>query len=624
MRTIGLVVLLFPTLAAAQAKPAITVGANVQVSGSHPNDGVSESWLSADPKDPDRLLACAIVYPTGKNRRNTAAFLSVDGGRSWRTTLDMTSHVDAGDPACALGPNGVANFISLAFLDLSSIEVVVYKSTDGGSTWQQQETASVRASGIDRESMIVDATGGRYSGRVYITGETGIKEIDKLHSARNGIGVWTSTDGGAQFKGPIVRASPVTRYTSGIGNTVILKDGTLLTLFGENLNADTLGFAAPVGTKRPSAIIEVVASKDGGETYEPAVKIADKYRSEIRTGEPGTPSLAADPGSASFGTNVYAAWTDYRAGVAQILLARSTDKGRTWSAPQLINDVAPLAGEIAGPNAFIPNVAVNRDGVVLVTWYDRHDTPGNLGWRLRARASLDGGDTWLPSVAVSSAMNRYDKKTHLTLWARNKGGGAREYWNRGGEIKLQLYMQVREFWAADYSGLAADASGVFHALWTDNRTGVPQLWSAPITVSGMVARNGDPQLANLVDVSSKVALEVVGDSLDRTTGKAAMTVRLVNTSTDTLRGPFKVRALGLSSALAESIAATNATNGAAGAGAVWDFTSAVPGGLLLPNAVSELRPMTFSLQRERVLYGEEGLRSLIVEMPLVVLASPAK
>jgi hypothetical protein len=34
--------------------------------------------------------------------------------------------------------------------------------------------------------------------------------------------------------------------------------------------------------------------------------------------------------------------------------------------------------------------------------------------------------------------------------------------------------------------------------------------------------------------------------------------------------------------------------------------------------------MTFLLGRERPLYGEAGLRSLIVEVPLVVLASPVK
>jgi hypothetical protein len=624
MRRIGLLLLLAPALAAGQATPAMTVGQNVQVSIDHPKDGVSESWLSADPKDPNRLLACAIVYPTGQNRRNTAAFLSVDGGRSWRTTLNVTSHVDAADPACTLGPNGVANFISLAFPELSSIEIVVYRSTDGGATWQRQEPVSVRGSGIDRESMIADATGGPYHGRVYITGETSIKELDKVHAPRNGIGVWTSTDSGARFKGPTVRASPMSRYTFGLGNSVILKDGTLLSLFGENLNADTLGAAAPVGPKRPSAIIEVAASKDGGETYEPAVKIADKYTREPQSGAASTPSLGADPGSPSFGTNVYAAWTDFRAGVAQVLLARSTDKGKTWSAPHLINDVSPVADEIAGPNVFMPGVAVNRDGVVLVTWYDRHDTPGNLGWRLRARASLDGGDTWLPSIAVSSAMNAYDKQTNFTLWGANKGGGAREYWTRGGEIKLQLYMQPHEFWASDYSGIAVDVAGVFHALWTDNRTGMPQLWTAPITVSGAVVRNGEPGLAELVDVSSKVALEVVGTSVDRKTGKAGMTVRIVNTSTDTLRAPFKVRALGLSSALAEVVTATNSTNGKTGIGAVWDLTTAVPGGVLLPNAMSELAPMTFSLKNERPLYGETGLRSLLVELPVVVLAKSVR
>jgi hypothetical protein len=624
MRRILVAVLISSSLAGAQPTPAIKVGSNIQVSIDHARDGVSESWITADPKDTNRLLACAIVYPNGLNRRNTAAFLSVDGGKSWRTTLDVTSHVDAGDPACTLGPNGVANFISLAFPTLSNIEIVVYRSTDGGATWQQQDPISVRGSGIDRESLITDATGGPFNGRVYITGEAGIKELDKVHSARNGIGVWTSTNGGAEFKGPVVRASPVTRYTLGLGNSVILADGTLMILFGENLNADTLGFAAPVGRNRPNAIIEVATSKDGGETYEPAIKIADKYTGQTHSGAVETPSLDADPGSRFFGTNIYAAWTDYRAGIAQILLSRSVDKGQTWSTPQVINDVSPVAKEMAGPNVFMPNVAVNRDGAVLVTWYDRHDTPGNLGWRLRTRASLDGGDTWLPSVAVSSAMNSYDKQTNFTLWAANRGGGAREYWTRGGQIKLQLSIQPHEFWAADYSGLAVDAAGVFHALWTDNRTGIPQLWSAPISVSGAVVRNGDPELADLVDVSSKVALEVVGSSLDHATGKAGMTVRIVNTSTDTLRAPFKVRALGLSSDLAEIVTATNSTNGKTGIGAVWDFTTAVPGGVLLPNAMSELAPMTFSLKNERPLYGETGLRSLLVELPLVVLAKSVK
>ncbi len=34
----------------------------------------------------------------------------------------------------------------------------------------------------------------------------------------------------------------------------------------------------------------------------------------------------------------------------------------------------------------------------------------------------------------------------------------------------------------DTAGLAASPDGRFHALWIDNRTGIQQVWTAPITV----------------------------------------------------------------------------------------------------------------------------------------------
>ena len=38
------------------------------------------------------------------------------------------------------------------------------------------------------------------------------------------------------------------------------------------------------------------------------------------------------------------------------------------------------------------------------------------------------------------------------------------------------------FMGGDTAGLAADALGIFHAAWVDNRTGVPQLWTATVSV----------------------------------------------------------------------------------------------------------------------------------------------
>jgi hypothetical protein len=39
-----------------------------------------------------------------------------------------------------------------------------------------------------------------------------------------------------------------------------------------------------------------------------------------------------------------------------------------------------------------------------------------------------------------------------------------------------------KFMGGDTAGLTADASGVFHPVWVDNHTGVPQVWTARVTV----------------------------------------------------------------------------------------------------------------------------------------------
>jgi hypothetical protein len=116
---------------------------------------------------------------------------------------------------------------------------------------------------------------------------------------------------------------------------------------------------------------------------------------------------------------------------------------------------------------FMPSIAVNKEGLVAVNWYDRRGLPKsrlvpteidlggrkvtafNLeanGWNVRLRASLDGGATWLPSVQVNE---------------------------EPGQGKIEV---------GHTAGLAASADGRFHAAWIDNRTGQNQLWTAAIEV----------------------------------------------------------------------------------------------------------------------------------------------
>ena len=101
-------------------------------------------------------------------------------------------------------------------------------------------------------------------------------------------------------------------------------------------------------------------------------------------------------------------------------------------------------------------VAVNRDGVVGVLWYDRREASDNLDYPARFAASFDGGLTFSPSVRVSAAPN--DPKTQRDGQAFVVTGG-------------------------DTAGLTAAADGRFHAVWIDNRLGLQQVWTAAITAT---------------------------------------------------------------------------------------------------------------------------------------------
>jgi hypothetical protein len=101
----------------------------------------------------------------------------------------------------------------------------------------------------------------------------------------------------------------------------------------------------------------------------------------------------------------------------------------------------------------MPMLAVNKNGVVGICWYDRRDNSDNLGYWVRFSASLDGGASWIPSARVS---------THANV--------------------VNPSERDNHFHGGDTAGLAADADGVFHPLWIDNRTGVHQMWTTTVKV----------------------------------------------------------------------------------------------------------------------------------------------
>src|SRR5205823_1724281 len=134
--------------------------------------------------------------------------------------------------------------------------------------------------------------------------------------------------------------------------------------------------------------------------------------------------LAVDPGSPFFKDRLYAVWPDDASGRLEIHFAYSADSGKTWSTPIVVNDDRPPNDKDKGPDHMLPTVGVNRQGVVLVTWYDRRDSPDNMGWKIRSAASLDGGETFTPSILVSDGANAFTDRTAWVLERQPRVVGA--------------------------------------------------------------------------------------------------------------------------------------------------------------------------------------------------------
>ncbi len=632
-----------PAPAAAQR---ITVGPNVQISAARANDPHSEPVIAADPDHPERLIAASHIAWRDTTGTKSIAYVSFDTGRTWSVALEHRDSTSGGDAAVAYGPDGSALFATLARWGL-------YRSRDGGRTWDPPSKAPP-AYAWDREYLVADFTGGKYRGRVYMNSTVSVPWATDTSGPGFGggeketaVALFTSLDGGTTWNNPIIRLVPRPEGILGMSNSVVLSDGTVITLYGHRkppLPGEGRGGGGARGglaarTPLPAANywLDVISSSDGGESWNPAVHIGDYWMNRPRSEAAVIPDLAVDPGSPLFKDRLYVVWSDFRTGRLEVMLSYSSDKGKTWSPEQVISDdTANTDPLVNGPDDVTPTVAVNKDGVVAVQWYDRRDFPNNIGWNIRMRASLDGGDTWGPSVKINDKPTTFadDQLTWLAAGRAGAGGagGRGGRGGRGGEagaersggrtVSLSAGLADASFTFAPghNGGFVADAAGDFHPEWIDYRTGVAEIETARVHVDGTVGRNGGGDLADLSDLSGTVTLQLVSTEVDKKTNRVVFHARLKNTSkTDTIHGPLKARVLLLTSENAKTVEVANSDNAVRGVGAVWDLTSLLPNGALLPDSLSAPKDFVFQLTGMKPFRTGTDLHLQFVDMEAKIL-----
>jgi hypothetical protein len=543
------------------AAQSIVVGRNVWVSSAMPGAGHYEVTLAADPADSRSLLAGSMVWRAEKGVFHTAAYLSSDGGASWKQTHYVDRGLDTQDPAVAYGPHHTAYFVSWGNDTSWDIRTLLATSRDGGRSW----LAPMDIITLDREFISVDNTRGKYRGRIYVNGQ----DNDHFYDSDSSISsIWALRFDSLQR--PLEPKHYLATGTHEITlptNGLVVADGSYIIGFVEH--DSPVGSSADSVLTTPNATLKIIKSVDGGARFGRAVVVASMYDKFGELNVSSIPCLAADvwPASGHEG-RLYAVWGDRRSGRSEIWMARSDDRGDHWSAPLRINDDEPRPTG-GGPDDFHPLVAVNGAGVVGVMWYDRRDNADNTGWWVRFATSIDGGRTFSPSVRVSEAPFDLARDTAPVISAITRGGGHPHPLLAGGPLRSDVVYSHFNFVGGHTAGLAASTDGLFHALWVDDRTGVSQIYTSTIRVNAIVPTRprsdtivssskstGTPATvasaeSELQNISQSVTLQLSHARYVERDSVVAVSVVLRNTSRDTLRGPFELHVLSLKSDLGE-------------------------------------------------------------------------
>jgi hypothetical protein len=450
MLSMGLCTAVLMTLVS-QPGGQITVGSNVLVSKARASHSHLEVVIAAHPSDPTRLLAGAMKAVRRDSGVDVVAYRSSDGGQTWELAFENPNPATGAfgkpaksdswaDPAIVYGLDGSLYYAAIYMGSADEPpQLVVVRSFDGGKTW---EASKIAAHLPDRPFLAVDCTSGKSRGRIYCDCASPAPDTN-----RRGLAISISRDAGKTFSALQVWSVKENsrKFTMTPGPSVVLSDGSLVVPYCHREDSSE--------NKPVTVAICVRRSNTGGESFSDEQSVAS---SEHHRGYCGNmPLLACDPGSRSYKDRLYLVWTQATVGGQRIFLTISSDQGLTWSKPTILSD------EPGSKNydAVLPAVAVNQKGIVGVSWYDSRPGPdGKPSMNVRFRGSVDGGTSWLPSACVTDVPSQISFK-----------------------VSNEQYIVPEDF-LGDTAGLAADALGDFHPIWVDNRSGVLQVYTAKVSV----------------------------------------------------------------------------------------------------------------------------------------------
>ncbi len=359
---------------------AMTTQVNVNAQGLNiVGDAANEPSIAVDPTAPNRMaIGWRQFDSVQSNFREAGYAYSVDGGRTWTFPGVLQEGVFRSDPVLDSDNQGTFYYYSLDLNFLSQL----FRSTDQGRTWQ----GPIAAFGGDKTWMVADRSGGPGESHIYGVWKPGIGCCGNNIFTR-------SSDTGFTFEQPV----PI------LGNPI---RGTIAT--GPESEVYVAGEAGSAFRVARS----LTAREDGAQPTFPLSVVVNLggvlggYAGPYPGGVLAQAWVACDLSDGPHRGNVYLLCSvDPPTGdPLDVMFARSTDGGQTWSAPVRINDDA------SNTNAWqwFGTMSVAPNGRIDVIWNDTRTSGSNFRLsRLRYSSSSDGGVTWAPSQELSASWDAH-------------------------------------------------------------------------------------------------------------------------------------------------------------------------------------------------------------------------
>ena len=388
------------------AQAEVRVGQNYQLSSdSSPFRGKDQVAFAVDPADPRHIVEVNEEI-LEQRCEGTASF---DGGATWSAAFPISAPTPFGAElpfaqSCQMyqtlefgrGQNVYATSVAprtAAGVDQRN-SALVYRSTDGGLTWQPGVVAmpggTTAGPNYTRPTLAVDpGAGPGGADRVYLTARetTGIGNSGAPCPPRPAptpticpsLRSVVSNDGAQSFSAVVQVSPPGVAVQRDASQPVVSRTSVSVAWrrIGFAPNATTPGTFDEV----PLGSLEIARSTDRGVTWNAPVTVTNLSASRTFEGT-AFPRLAVDRRN----DNLYVVYIgaldpiapaggyrgadDFNQPDARIWLQRSRDDGATWSPPRQINDSTVHPGNQRAEIRH-PNVEVAPNGRVDIVWNDK-------------------------------------------------------------------------------------------------------------------------------------------------------------------------------------------------------------------------------------------------------------